>query len=75
MNTDHKLGRAEAVRDMSRLIYDEVGKIDNHITARTAELSEDHTIAVISPTTPSSQSFALCGPRSTSSTAKSCGYD
>ena len=41
MNTDHKLGRAEAVRDMSRLIYDEVGKIDNHITARTAELSDD----------------------------------
>ena len=41
MNTDHKLGRAEAVRDMSRLIYDEVGKIDNHITARTAELTED----------------------------------
>ena len=24
MNTDHKLGRAEAVRDMSRVIYDEV---------------------------------------------------
>ena len=43
MNTDHKLGSAEAVRDMSRLIYDEVGKIDNHITARTAELSDDHT--------------------------------
>lgn len=43
MNTDHKLGRAEAVRDMSRLIYDEVGKIDNHITARTAELSDDYT--------------------------------
>ena len=39
MNTDHKLGRAEAVRDMSRVIYDEVGKIDNHITARTAELT------------------------------------
>ena len=28
MNTDHKLGRAEAVRDMSRVIYDEVGKLD-----------------------------------------------
>ena len=30
MNTDHKLGRAEAVRDMSRVIYDEVDKIDKH---------------------------------------------
>ena len=44
MNTDHKLGRAEAVRDMSRLIHDEVGKINNHITARTAELSDKITL-------------------------------
>ena len=41
MNTDHKLGRAEAVRDMSRVIYDECVKLSDKITLRARELSTD----------------------------------
>jgi hypothetical protein len=41
MNTDHKLGRAEAVRDMSRVIYDECIKLTDSITVRARELSID----------------------------------
>ena len=43
MNTDHKLGRAEAVRDMSRVIYDECTKLTDSITTRSEKLSSDPT--------------------------------
>lgn len=39
MNTDHKLGRAEAVRDMSRVIIDECNKLSEAITKRSNHLS------------------------------------
>jgi len=42
MNTDHKLGRAEAVRDMSRVIYDECTKLTDAITTRSEEVSKDN---------------------------------
>lgn len=41
MNTDHKLGRAEAVRDMSRVIYDECIKLTDSITTRADEIAKD----------------------------------
>jgi len=41
MNTDHKLGRAEAVRDMSRVIYDECTKLTDRITERSSQLAND----------------------------------
>ena len=41
MNLDHKLGRSEAIRDASRLIYDQLVALEDSIQDRTSELCTD----------------------------------
>lgn len=41
MNADHKLGRSEAVRDMSRLIHTELTKISARIETRSRLLASN----------------------------------
>ena len=41
MNADHKLGRSEAIRDASRLIYDQLVALEDSIQDRTSELCTD----------------------------------
>ena len=41
MNADHKLGRSEAIRDASRLIYEQLSALEDSIQDRTSELCTD----------------------------------
>lgn len=41
MNADHKLGRSEAIRDASRLIYEQLSALEDSIHDRTTELCTD----------------------------------
>ena len=41
MNSDHKLGRSEAIRDASRVIYDNLTALDKSILDRTRKVCDD----------------------------------